>query len=247
MDLIGKVKPVWMLTQATWDLFIQHWTDPKTLRVSQSAKRSRSAEGAGRHGLGNISLKNRMRKQEEETEVRPSPFEILLAQNQKRNKLTGVDRGIHNAKFNSVWKYVLLFKGRYRQDMDSLKFTPDLYIWDALEEVDAGRKKGRHLGFGTRSQSVVFNPFPQSSFSSNDTTTLDLATQAVLAKEREDRKVEREALESKIAALEKAQVDSSNEFWEIFANLQNELTQSHLSGSNLATKPILEKSPSSPQ
>ncbi|GAA0167121.1 hypothetical protein LIER_40315 [Lithospermum erythrorhizon] len=143
--------------------------------------------------------------------------------------MTGVDEVTRNAKFNRAWeKYVLLFKGRYGQDMDPLKFAPDLHIWDALEEVEAGRKKGRRLGFSIRGQSAVFNPFPQSSFSSNDSTTLDVVTQAVLAKEREDRQVEREALEAKISALEKAQIDTTNEFWQIFASLRDELTQSRI-------------------
>ncbi|GAA0151794.1 hypothetical protein LIER_10435 [Lithospermum erythrorhizon] len=71
-----------------------------------------------------------------------------------------------------------------------------------------------------------------SSFSSNDATTLDVATQAVLGEEREERKVEREALESKIAALEKAQVDTTNEFRQMFASHRDELTQSRISGSN---------------
>ncbi|GAA0159911.1 hypothetical protein LIER_38943 [Lithospermum erythrorhizon] len=59
------------------------------------------------------------------------------------------------------------------------------------------------------SQSVVFNAFPHSSFSSNDAITLDLATQAVLAKEKKTGNV----------AFEKAQVDSTNEFLEMFVNL----------------------------
>ncbi|GAA0165528.1 hypothetical protein LIER_20911 [Lithospermum erythrorhizon] len=119
---------------------------------------------------------------EEKIGVLPSPFEILLAQNRKKNKLTRVDEGIHNASFNRAWeKSLMLFK------------------------------------------------------ISNDTTTLDLATQVVLPKEREERKVEREALESKIVALKKAQVDSTNELREMVANLRNELTQSRLRGSNSAT------------
>ncbi|GAA0163389.1 hypothetical protein LIER_19271 [Lithospermum erythrorhizon] len=51
---------------------------------------------------------------EEKTGVLPSPFEILLAQNRKKNKVTGVDECTHNAKFNRAWeKYVVLFKARY--------------------------------------------------------------------------------------------------------------------------------------
>ncbi|GAA0184571.1 hypothetical protein LIER_31859 [Lithospermum erythrorhizon] len=99
---------------------------------------------------------------EEKIAVRPSPFEILIEQNQKKNKVTGVDEGTHNAKFNRAWeKYVVLFKARYGQDMDLLKFAPYIHLWDILEEVGDGRKKGRRLGFSTRAQSFVFNPsFP---------------------------------------------------------------------------------------
>ncbi|GAA0163390.1 hypothetical protein LIER_19272 [Lithospermum erythrorhizon] len=107
-----------------------------------------------------------------------------------------------------------------------------MHLWDVLEEVEDSRKKGRRMGFGNRSRSSVFNSFPRSSFDSNDTTTLELTTQTVLAKEREDRRVEREALESKIAGLKKSQVDANNEFGQMFANLREELTQSRISGSN---------------
>ncbi|GAA0138543.1 hypothetical protein LIER_42539 [Lithospermum erythrorhizon] len=81
MDLLGKPKLPWMQTQAVWDSFVKYWIDPNTIKKSNSAKKSPETEGAGRHGLGNVSLKTRMRKQEEKIRVRPSSFEILLEQN----------------------------------------------------------------------------------------------------------------------------------------------------------------------
>ncbi|GAA0185730.1 hypothetical protein LIER_33018 [Lithospermum erythrorhizon] len=195
MDLVDKAKPSWMHTQATWDSFIQHFTDPKTMQVSQSAKKSRSAEGAGRHGLGNLSLKNRMRKL-------------------------------------GLGEVCTVLQGQVRARDGPFEVCIGYAVWNVLEEVEEGRKKGRRLGFSTQAQSSIFNPFPQSSFDSNDATTLDLVTQTVLAKEGEDRRIEQEALESKIAALEKSQVDANNEFWQMFANLREELMQSRISGSN---------------
>ncbi|GAA0176452.1 hypothetical protein LIER_29443 [Lithospermum erythrorhizon] len=219
MDLIGKEKLVWMQTQAVWDSFVQHWTTPTTMKKSESAKKSRGTQGAGQHGLGNVSLKNRMRKREEETGVRPSPFEILIEQNRKKNKVLGTDE-VYNKKFEAAWgKYVLLFKKRYGQELDPMKYPPDLYIWDTLEKVENCRKKGRRLGFGTRAQLAIYNPIPQSSFASNDFAMVDLATKSHLTEEIEKRK----ALEEEILSLkanQAAQDASNKELREMMLNLQ---------------------------
>ncbi|GAA0143167.1 hypothetical protein LIER_35691 [Lithospermum erythrorhizon] len=88
MDLVGKVKPASMHTQATLNSFIQHWTDMKTMLVSQSAKKSPSTEGAGRHGLGNVSLKNRMRKHKKQEFV-PLLSKSFLRKIERRTKRWG--------------------------------------------------------------------------------------------------------------------------------------------------------------
>ncbi|GAA0156159.1 hypothetical protein LIER_38223 [Lithospermum erythrorhizon] len=60
-----------------------------------------------------------------------------------RKKNASGDDEVHNKNFHSAWgKYVLLFKDRYGQDLDPKNYPPDLHIWDALEEVKDGRKKG---------------------------------------------------------------------------------------------------------
>ncbi|GAA0186080.1 hypothetical protein LIER_33368 [Lithospermum erythrorhizon] len=94
-DLIGKPMLPWMQTQAVWNSFVDHWTTPKALQLSESAKKSRATKSAGEHGLGNVSLKNRMRIREEKTGVQPAPFEILLEQNHKKNSISG-DCDVHN-------------------------------------------------------------------------------------------------------------------------------------------------------
>ncbi|GAA0183543.1 hypothetical protein LIER_30934 [Lithospermum erythrorhizon] len=110
VDFLGQPKLPWMQMQAVWDCFIKHWTDLNTIKKSNSRKKSWETEWAVRYGLGNVSLKKRMRK-----------------------------RG----------KYVMLFKVWYGQDLDLKNYPPDLNVWDVLEEVEDGRKKGRRLGFGT--------------------------------------------------------------------------------------------------
>ncbi|GAA0155269.1 hypothetical protein LIER_38053 [Lithospermum erythrorhizon] len=62
IDFIGNPKLPWMQKQVVWDSFFKHWTEPNTIKKSNNAKKSRETEGARRHGLGNVSLKNRMRK-----------------------------------------------------------------------------------------------------------------------------------------------------------------------------------------
>ena len=55
-DLVGKKKLYWMMSDKAWQSFIAHFTDPNTIKVSNSNKRSRATEGAGMHKLGRISL-----------------------------------------------------------------------------------------------------------------------------------------------------------------------------------------------
>ncbi|GAA0183372.1 hypothetical protein LIER_42394 [Lithospermum erythrorhizon] len=78
-------------------------------------------------------------------------------------------------------KYVLLFKDRYGEEFDPMKYPPDLQIWDILEEVEGGQKNGRRLGFDTRAQSVIYNAAPQSSYDSSEFSMVDLTTKKHLA------------------------------------------------------------------
>ncbi|GAA0165473.1 hypothetical protein LIER_39990 [Lithospermum erythrorhizon] len=36
-----------------------------------------------------------------------------------------------------------MFKAAYGEEMDPTKYRPDMHIWDTIEEVDDGRRKGR--------------------------------------------------------------------------------------------------------
>ncbi|GAA0151221.1 hypothetical protein LIER_37248 [Lithospermum erythrorhizon] len=89
VDLIGKEKLVWMHLQAVWDAFVKHWNTPKALKKSESARMSRGTPGADQLGL-------------EESGVRPSPFEILLAQDRNKNKDSVADC-VYNQKFEPTW------------------------------------------------------------------------------------------------------------------------------------------------
>ncbi|GAA0163093.1 hypothetical protein LIER_19047 [Lithospermum erythrorhizon] len=121
-------------------------------------------------------------------------------------------------------------------DLDQKNYPPDLHIWDALEEVEDGRTKGRRLGFGTRTQSTVFNPVPQSFYARSDLSVVDLATKDLLAIEVEKRK----ALEEEITVLRTNQVaqDSSyNELRQMMLTLQNQVDQNVIGGSSSAVHP----------
>ncbi|GAA0148311.1 hypothetical protein LIER_07789 [Lithospermum erythrorhizon] len=173
--------------------------------ITSSTKKSWETEGAGRHGLGNVSLKFFMKKQEEKSGVRLSPFEILLEQNRKKN-VSGDDE-VHNKQFHSAWgKYVLLFTDRYGQDLDPKNYPPHLHIWDEVEE------------------STVFNPVPQSFYAASDLSVVDVATKDLLAAEVEKRK----DLEEEISLLKTNQVAqeaSYNELREMMLTLQNQVNQ----------------------
>ncbi|GAA0183896.1 hypothetical protein LIER_31233 [Lithospermum erythrorhizon] len=96
----------------------------------------------------------------------------------------------------------MLFNDRYAYDFYPKNYPPDLYIWDALEEVEDGPKKGRCLGFGTRIQSTVFNHVPQSFYAPSDLSVVDMETKDILVAEVEKRK----ALEEEIVSLKTNQV-----------------------------------------
>lgn len=60
-DLVDKPKLSWMLNEVTLQIFLKRWTNPHTIKVSNSNNRSRATEGAGIHKLGRKGLKTKMR------------------------------------------------------------------------------------------------------------------------------------------------------------------------------------------
>ena len=91
-------------------------------------------------------------------------------------------------------KYEFLFKERYGQETSPELFEPDFQLWDACEEVSAGKKKGRRLAFGTVGNSDIFAaPRTNSGPSSSDAGThalleAEVAWRTALEREMEELK-----------------------------------------------------------
>ena len=101
-----------------------------------------------------------------------------------------------------------MFKERYGQELNPESYEPDFELWDAVEEVAPGKKKGRRLGFGSVGQSEVFaapkdTAGPSASQAANQALLeAEVARRLALERQMEEMKVNAQQQENRLQRLE---------------------------------------------